>query len=321
MYCKHCGKFIDENSSYCTYCGTRLNSNEDALYDEHFNWGFAILGFLIPILGLILFIIYEKKNPKKASAAIKGVIAKIITKIVIFIILIILYATSAFSLLNTITDKTASDLSVITNSVSEETPETLIKEEVSNELSTDIPANNLSENEIPETIFSETDINDTSADDSFSNGETSADVSVIDDSSNTNIYESYEDLLDSTSTEFLSDLPSTDSLFSEETTADILDKYADITFGNFKTSNDGYYTKTSLDVTLKNKSDSRYTFIITIEAVDSSGARLGIDTIYADRLNAGQEIFLNAFTYINREKIDQFQNATFKVLDIKKYDF
>lgn len=321
MYCKHCGKFMNENSSYCTYCGTRLTDNEDDLYNDHFNWGFAILGFLIPILGLILFIIYEKKNPKKASAAIKGVLAKIITKIVIFIILIILYATSTFSLFNTIMDKTVSDLPVITNSDTEETSDNFVGDTILNETSADIPSNDLSEDKIPETIFSETNINETPADDSSSDDETYSDVPVTDDPAKANIYESYEDLLDSASTEIFSDLPSTGSLFSEETTADILDKYADITFGNFKTSNDGYYTKTSLDVTLKNKSDSRYTFVITIEAVDDSGARLGMDTVYAEQLNAGQEITLTAFKYIDREKIDQFQNATFKVLDIIKYSF
>jgi hypothetical protein len=43
--------------------------------------------------------------------------------------------------------------------------------------------------------------------------------------------------------------------------------------------------------------------------------------IYADRLNAGQKIKLTAFKYVEEEKIEQFKNATFKVLEISKYDF
>lgn len=77
----------------------------------------------------------------------------------------------------------------------------------------------------------------------------------------------------------------------------------------------------ALNVTLKNKSDTRYTYYITIEAVDSSGTRLDTDTIYVDRLNAEQEIYLTAFEYVKQEKIEQFKNTTFRVLEIAKYDY
>lgn len=116
-------------------------------------------------------------------------------------------------------------------------------------------------------------------------------------------------------------MPALDSLFEEETSNEILGKYADVTFGEFKISNNGYYSETALNVTVKNKSDTRYTYYITIEAVDSSGARLDTDTIYVDRLNAEQEIYLTAFEYVEQEKIEQFKNATFRVLEIDKYDY
>lgn len=43
--------------------------------------------------------------------------------------------------------------------------------------------------------------------------------------------------------------------------------------------------------------------------------------IFIDRLNAGQEIYLTDFKYGEQEKTEQFKNATFKVLEIDKYNY
>lgn len=225
MYCKKCGNFVDETSTYCENCGANLNNNSSAnATDDNSSFGFAILGFFIPLLGLIFFLVYEGKKPKRAKSAGKGALIGFIAKIVITIILIILYVVFAFSLFDTIVNETVSDVPVI------------------------------------------------------------------------------------------------DSLLEEDSN-DILENYVDVTFGEFKISNNGYYSETSLDVTIKNKADTQYTYYITIEAVDSSGARLDTDMIYADRLNAGQEIYLTAFEYVEQEKIEQFKDATFKVLEIDKYNY
>ena len=110
-------------------------------------------------------------------------------------------------------------------------------------------------------------------------------------------------------------------IFHEESTDEILEQYVDITFGEFKVSDNGYYPETSLEITVKNISDKQYTYCITVEAVDKNGARIATDIIFADKLNAGQEIYLKAFKYVEKEKIDQFKNATFKVLEISKYNY
>lgn len=214
MYCKNCGKFADETSTHCGYCGTNLNSISSTT-DDNSSFGFALLGFFIPLLGLIFFLIYERKKPKRAKSAGKGALIGFITKIVITIVITLLYVFFAFSLFDTIINETAPDETV--------SGETALKEPV------------------------------------------------------------------------------------------------DIIFGEFKISNNGYYSETSLEVTVKNKADAQRTYFITIEAVDSSGARLKTDTIFADRLNAGQEIHLTAFEYVDEEKIEQFKNATFNVLEISEY--
>ena len=226
MYCKNCGRTVDDTSSYCNNCGARIDNkpNADASEDS-LSLGFAIFGFFIPIVGLILFLIYEEKKPKRAKSAVKGALIGFITEIVLAIILVILYVVFAASLFNNI----------------------------SNDIESNIPA-----------------IGD---------------------------------------------------VFREETTDKILEKDVDVSFGEFKVTNNGYYSETSLDIKVKNKAEEQCTYYITIEAVDANGARIDTDMIYADRLGAGQEIYLKAFEYVDQEKLNQFKNATFKVLEINKYDY
>ena len=90
MRCRNCGKNIDDLATYCISCGAKVNNN-DTETDDCSSLGFAILGFLIPIVGLILFLIYEGKNPKRARSAIKGALIGFITRIVLSIILVILH--------------------------------------------------------------------------------------------------------------------------------------------------------------------------------------------------------------------------------------
>lgn len=222
MYCKNCGRTVDDTSSYCNNCGARIDNKPNAdVSEDNSNLGFAILGFFIPIVGLILFLIYEEKKPKRAKSAGKGALIGFITEIVLTIILVILYVVFAASLFN-----------------------------------------NISNN-----------------------------------------------------------IPAIGDVFSEETTDKILEKDVDVSFGEFKVTNNGYYSETSLDITVKNKAEEQCTYYITIEAVDANGARIDTDMIYADRLGAGQEIYLKAFEYVDQEKLNQFKNATFKVLEINKYDY
>lgn len=65
-YCSHCGKEIMDAAVVCPSCGCAVASTP-AIDDEP-STGLNILGFLIPILGLILFIVYNGKSPTKAKA-------------------------------------------------------------------------------------------------------------------------------------------------------------------------------------------------------------------------------------------------------------
>lgn len=219
MHCKNCGQKIDEEMIYCPYCGVNTTIDNSANISDAPSVGFGLLGFFIPLVGLILYLVYEGKQPKRAKSAGKGALIGFILKIVISAICVALCITGVIAYVGNISE----------------------------------------------------------------------------------------------------DIDS--SIYAEESNEDILEKYADITFGEFQIVSNGYFDETSLDVTVKNIADKRYTFSITIEAVDADGARLETDTIYADSLNAGQSISLTAFEYIEDDKVDKLKNASFKVLDIQCYNY
>lgn len=99
------------------------------------------------------------------------------------------------------------------------------------------------------------------------------------------------------------------------------EKVADVSFGTFTASTDGYLTKTSLDVAVKNTTDTLRSFYITVEAVNANGDRLGTDMLLAQSLRPGQTIHLTAFAFVEQNKIEQFKTAKFHVLKIDSFDF
>lgn len=103
-----------------------------------------------------------------------------------------------------------------------------------------------------------------------------------------------------------------------ESTSEVLDKYVDISLDKLHISNNGVYNEISLDVTLKNKSDKRCSFDITIEAVTPNGERLATDSLYADRLMPGQSVHLEAFKYADPQYAAAFKTAKYRVIEARK---
>lgn len=104
MYCKYCGKVIDNDSKYCVSCGNNMNNENSVVTPEDKpNKDFAILGFFVPIIGLILYLIYERKQPKRAKSAGKGALIGFITQIVVCIVIVVLYIVFVFSMVKSTT--------------------------------------------------------------------------------------------------------------------------------------------------------------------------------------------------------------------------
>lgn len=75
MFCKYCGHEMNDNERFCTNCGNYVNDNpiqNQAVDSGSFGW--AVLGFLIPIVGLILFLVWRNTKPKSAKMAGIGAI-------------------------------------------------------------------------------------------------------------------------------------------------------------------------------------------------------------------------------------------------------
>ena len=82
MYCSKCGKEIYENTVICPHCGVQLGEIDKP------NIGVAFLGFLFPLIGFILYLVWHNKFPKKATSAINGTLIGIIIPLTIALLLI-----------------------------------------------------------------------------------------------------------------------------------------------------------------------------------------------------------------------------------------
>ena len=118
MYCKKCGKEVEEGSAFCPYCGADLRDQEAEVIDaddasvseDNGPWKvFALIGFILGIISLagsilfiglttgvpgIVFSILGKKssNPTRKSQAAKGLkmsIWGLILSVVVYIVFIV----------------------------------------------------------------------------------------------------------------------------------------------------------------------------------------------------------------------------------------
>ena len=68
-YCKNCGKELHDAAVICPHCGVPQEKMPDPA--DSGSIGCGILGFLIPLVGLILYLAW--KGPKPASARMAGI--------------------------------------------------------------------------------------------------------------------------------------------------------------------------------------------------------------------------------------------------------
>ena len=101
MYCKNCGKEIDNNLVQCPYCNTPLLP-QNTIEDSGSIW-WGVLGCCLPIVGLILCIVWKDTKPKSGKKAGIGALISVILAVVLyalFFILIMGITTSLDPLLN-----------------------------------------------------------------------------------------------------------------------------------------------------------------------------------------------------------------------------
>lgn len=125
----------------------------------------------------------------------------------------------------------------------------------------------------------------------------------------------YAKVLDDASNKFNKSMDNSTGKNTEELQKTSLD----VKLGKLVVKRDKYFTETKLPVTLKNKTQEKASFSVRIEAVDASGKRITDDTIYANDLGAGQSVDMDAFKYIESDKLPEVEKATIKVVSVSKY--
>ena len=93
MYCKKCGMEIEDGTKYCPYCGETQGAQDEVMNDYKpvvdmtGNKWWGVLGFLFPIVGLILFIVWKNEQPLNAKYAGKGALISVIISVVLYVLL------------------------------------------------------------------------------------------------------------------------------------------------------------------------------------------------------------------------------------------
>jgi hypothetical protein len=90
-YCIGCGKAIASNSKYCPNCGTDNSNNHTEIrrnttYDNDPNRAlYIIISALIPLVGLILFLVWKDEYKERAEACAYGALIGFFAQIILFI--------------------------------------------------------------------------------------------------------------------------------------------------------------------------------------------------------------------------------------------
>ncbi len=102
MYCRNCGKEVKEGTAFCPECGASVGTGQQPpaqsyspTYNQNSNDtgspGWAVLGFFFPLIGLILWLAWQRDRPASGRMAGLGALAGVILSIVLTILLLALF--------------------------------------------------------------------------------------------------------------------------------------------------------------------------------------------------------------------------------------
>ena len=93
-YCRKCGAELPEHTFFCPNCGEEINPQTPQTYrtytaapavDDKGGLGWAILGFIFPFIGLIMFLIWRKTRPNRAKSAGMGALVSVCINLVVML--------------------------------------------------------------------------------------------------------------------------------------------------------------------------------------------------------------------------------------------
>ena len=85
-YCSKCGKEIMDDAVICPGCGCSQGKNALQNQDDSSSFGWALLGFCVPVAGRILYLVWKGNTPLKAKSAGTGALVSVILSVILYII-------------------------------------------------------------------------------------------------------------------------------------------------------------------------------------------------------------------------------------------
>ena len=98
-YCSKCGKEIMDEAVICPGCGCAQENNvpgSNLGREASSNFGWSVLGFFIPIVGLILYLVWKETSPSKAKAAGYGALSGFLLSLCVSVIAGVIAGISVF---------------------------------------------------------------------------------------------------------------------------------------------------------------------------------------------------------------------------------
>ncbi len=94
-YCQYCGSEVQTTDLTCSNCGGKLSnnvSNQKVVAEDTGGFGWGLLGFCIPLAGLILFLVWNGERPKTAKSAGLGALISVGAYFLMYIFYFIILA-------------------------------------------------------------------------------------------------------------------------------------------------------------------------------------------------------------------------------------
>jgi DNA-directed RNA polymerase subunit RPC12/RpoP len=93
-YCTNCGKEISDHAAKCSECGAYQQSQQvyRNVAPDTGGFGWGLLGFCVPIAGLVLYLVWMHDRPRTAKAAGLGALISVIGIVLFYIVYFIFIA-------------------------------------------------------------------------------------------------------------------------------------------------------------------------------------------------------------------------------------
>lgn len=92
-YCSHCGTELEDEAVVCVKCGCSAGASKNKVLEDpnESTLLYGVLGFFVPLAGLILFLLWNESYPRRAKTAGKGALISVIIGTVTSIIAFVVY--------------------------------------------------------------------------------------------------------------------------------------------------------------------------------------------------------------------------------------